>query len=93
MFWRPPPSPPPPPCGYISDALSCLQKVLEGLDERFGKANKVMNWLSDCAKAIARTEEPVQWTTRLGLPVVQPYKHHVRFPLLHFSRRGKEDET
>ena len=51
--------------------------MLEGLDERFGKANKVMGWLSDCARAISKADEPVKWTTRLGLPVVQPYKHQV----------------
>lgn len=54
------------------------RKVLEGLGERFGEANRVMSWLATCAKAISKTEKAVQWETRLGLPVVQPYKHRSR---------------
>ncbi|CAH1436097.1 unnamed protein product [Lactuca virosa] len=40
----------------------------------FESARSIMSWLGDCAKVIAVKNNPVQWTTRLGLPVVQPYR-------------------
>ncbi|CAH1436098.1 unnamed protein product [Lactuca virosa] len=40
----------------------------------FESARSIMNRLGDCAKVIAVKNNPVQWTTPLGLPVVQPYR-------------------
>ena len=44
------------------------------LGELFNSATAIMHWLSECAQIIAASDEPVQWTTPLGLPVVQPYR-------------------
>ncbi|KAK1432956.1 hypothetical protein QVD17_09859 [Tagetes erecta] len=48
--------------------------TLAALGEMFEGARNIMNWLGDCAKLIASENEPVRWTTPLGLPVVQPYR-------------------
>ncbi|GER46969.1 DNA-directed RNA polymerase [Striga asiatica] len=49
------------------------QVTLAALEELFQAARAIMGWLGDCAKIIASENEPVRWTTPLGLPVVQPY--------------------
>lgn len=33
----------------------------------------IQNWLTDSARQISKAGKPVQWTTPLGLPVIQPY--------------------
>eukprot|EP00249_Psilotum_nudum_P022981 c28710_g1_i1 orf=906-4160(-) len=48
--------------------------TLAALGEMFKGARLIMAWLADCAKLIASENEPVRWTTPLGLPVVQPYR-------------------
>ncbi|KAL8038500.1 hypothetical protein ABFX02_11G111200 [Erythranthe guttata] len=48
--------------------------TLTALGQMFEAARSIMNWLGDCAKIIASENEPVRWTTPLGLPVVQPYR-------------------
>ncbi|KAG0467557.1 hypothetical protein HPP92_019137 [Vanilla planifolia] len=48
--------------------------TLTALEEMFQAARAIMNWLGDCAKLIASENQPVRWTTPLGLPVVQPYR-------------------
>ncbi|KAJ1283858.1 hypothetical protein BS78_03G159400 [Paspalum vaginatum] len=67
--------------GLIADdaelfGASCYaaKVTLTALGEMFQAARSIMNWLGDCAKVIACENEPVQWTTPLGLPVVQPYR-------------------
>lgn len=52
--------------------------TLAALGEMFEGARNIMNWLGDCAKLIASENQPVRWTTPLGLPVVQPYRIHGR---------------
>ncbi|KAL8251163.1 hypothetical protein R6Q59_034856 [Mikania micrantha] len=52
--------------------------TLAALGEMFEGARNIMNWLGDCAKLIASENQPVRWTTPLGLPVVQPYRVHGR---------------
>ncbi|CAJ1835798.1 unnamed protein product [Sphenostylis stenocarpa] len=47
--------------------------TLTALEEMFQGARGIMSWLGDCAKIIASENQPVRWTTPLGLPVVQPY--------------------
>lgn len=40
-------------------------------------AERIMAWFRECASRISKTGRPVQWTTRLGVPVVQDrFKHH-----------------
>ena len=54
--------------------VSGAQITLDSLGVLFNSARGIMHWLADCAKVIAKDEKPVQWTTPLGLPVVQPYR-------------------
>ncbi|EEF47677.1 DNA-directed RNA polymerase 2, chloroplast/mitochondrial precursor, putative [Ricinus communis] len=57
-------------------AASCYaaKTTLMALEEMFEGARSIMAWLGECAKVIASENQPVQWTTPLGLPVVQPYR-------------------
>ncbi|CAI0458274.1 unnamed protein product, partial [Linum tenue] len=48
--------------------------TLTALEEMFEAARSIMSWLGECAKIIASENQPVRWTTPLGLPVVQPYR-------------------
>ncbi|KAJ6371154.1 hypothetical protein OIU77_001622 [Salix suchowensis] len=61
-----------------SDIFGCscyaAKVTLTAIGEMFEAARSIMNWLGDCAKIIASENEPVRWTTPLGLPVVQPYR-------------------
>ncbi|KAJ6807007.1 DNA-directed RNA polymerase 1B, mitochondrial-like [Iris pallida] len=66
---------------FISDDLeifraSCYaaKTTLTALGEMFQAARSIMSWLGECAKVIASENQPVRWTTPLGLPVVQPYR-------------------
>ncbi|XP_022999624.1 DNA-directed RNA polymerase 3, chloroplastic-like [Cucurbita maxima] len=87
--------------GLISDdrllfqaACYAAKVTLAALGEIFGAARGIMSWLGDCAKVIAADNQPVRWTTPLGLPVVQPYyrseRHLVRTSLqvLALQREG-----
>ncbi|MCE3050247.1 DNA-directed RNA polymerase 3A, chloroplastic [Datura stramonium] len=47
--------------------------TLAALGELFQAARGTMTWLVIKAKVIASENQPVRWTTPLGLPVVQPY--------------------
>ncbi|GFZ21106.1 male gametophyte defective 3 [Actinidia rufa] len=62
-------------------AASCYaaKTTLIALGEMFEAARSIMNWLGDCAKVIALENEPVRWTTPIGLPVVQPYRKLGRY--------------
>ncbi|GAB2234210.1 hypothetical protein Droror1_Dr00003452 [Drosera rotundifolia] len=57
-------------------AASCYAAkiTLTALEEMFQAARGIMNWLGECAKVIAIQNHAVEWTTPLGLPVVQPYR-------------------
>ncbi|XP_073139231.1 DNA-directed RNA polymerase 1B, mitochondrial-like [Henckelia pumila] len=55
-------------------ACYAAKTTLTALGEMFEAARSIMTWLGDCAKVIAMENEPVRWTTPLGLPVVQPYR-------------------
>ncbi|XP_076941811.1 DNA-directed RNA polymerase 2, chloroplastic/mitochondrial-like [Bidens hawaiensis] len=52
--------------------------TLAAIGEMFEAARNIMNWLGECAKLIASENQPMRWTTPLGLPVVQPYRVHGR---------------
>ncbi|XP_031397833.1 DNA-directed RNA polymerase 2, chloroplastic/mitochondrial isoform X2 [Punica granatum] len=67
--------------GAISDdtelfRASCYaaKVTLTALGEMFEAARDIMSWLGECARIIAAENQLVQWTTPLGLPVVQPYR-------------------
>ncbi|KAM7464420.1 hypothetical protein LguiA_032541 [Lonicera macranthoides] len=55
-------------------ACYAAKTTLTALGEMFEAARSIMSWLGDCAKIIAMENQPVRWTTPLGLPVVQPYR-------------------
>ncbi|KAK6128829.1 hypothetical protein DH2020_037465 [Rehmannia glutinosa] len=55
-------------------ACYAAKVTLTALGQMFEAARSIMSWLGDCAKLIAMENEPVRWTTPLGLPVVQPYR-------------------
>ncbi|OVA10304.1 DNA-directed RNA polymerase [Macleaya cordata] len=87
--------------GSITDdrllfSASCYaaKVTMTALGEMFQAARSIMGWLSDCAKVIASENQPVRWTTPLGLPVVQPYRkperHLIRTSLqvLALQREG-----
>ncbi|KAH9806287.1 DNA-directed RNA polymerase 3 [Citrus sinensis] len=91
--------------GHITDdrqlfAAACYaaKVTLTALGEIFEAARSIMGWLGDCAKVIASENQPVRWTTPLGLPVVQPYckneRHLIRTSLqvLALQREGKSVE-
>lgn len=64
--------------------VSCYaaRVTLDCLHEMFQSAKHIMQWLSECARMVAKEGKSMEWTTPLGLPVVQPYrrktKQHVR---------------
>ncbi|WCJ25474.1 DNA-directed RNA polymerase 1 mitochondrial [Euphorbia peplus] len=58
----------------FSASCYAAKVTLTALGEMFEAARSIMNWLGECAKIIASENEPVRWTTPLGLPVVQPYR-------------------
>ncbi|GMP35996.1 hypothetical protein CsSME_00008246 [Camellia sinensis var. sinensis] len=72
---------------------------MSALGEIFEAARAIMGWLGDCAKIIASENQPVRWTTPLGLPVVQPYfkteRHVIRTSLqvLALQREGDSVEV
>ncbi|CAO2823085.1 unnamed protein product [Amaranthus hypochondriacus] len=66
--------------GLITDdrllfAAACYSAkvTMSALGQLFQAARSIMDWLGDCAKVIASENQPVRWTTPLGLPVIQPY--------------------
>jgi DNA-directed RNA polymerase len=60
--------------------VSCYaaRVTLDCLHEMFHSAKHIMQWLSECARLVAREGRSVAWTTPLGLPVVQPYRRKTR---------------
>ena len=58
-------------------ATCLLQVTLSCLHEMFTSAKDIMQWLGLCARVVARADNAVEWTTPLGLPVVQPYRKKV----------------
>ncbi|CAN4113272.1 unnamed protein product [Withania somnifera] len=92
--------------GLIDDdrlpfSASCYaaKVTLAALGELFEAACGTMTWLGDCAKVIASENQPMRWTTPLGLPVVQPYfktqRHAIRTSLqvLALQREGDAVEV
>ncbi|GAB0495019.1 hypothetical protein MMPV_006316 [Pyropia vietnamensis] len=58
--------------GYLS------RLTLSSIGDLFAGATATMDWLGDCAAAVARVGSEVRWTTPLGLPVLQPYRRSAR---------------
>lgn len=46
-----------------------LAKItIKCIGDLFSDANKIKDWFSKCAKIVAHSDDPVKWTTPLGLP-------------------------
>jgi DNA-directed RNA polymerase len=48
--------------------------TFESIRQLFTGARSIMDWLTKCARLIAKKGRPVTWITPLGLPVVQAYR-------------------
>ena len=59
-------------------AMKLATLTLSSLGDIFNGASMTMDWLAQSAMAIAKEGHEVQWTTPLGLPVVQPYRQSER---------------
>ncbi len=55
-------------------ATYAASRTLDALSNLFVNARDVMAWLAECARIIASRGKAVEWTTPMGLPVVQPYR-------------------
>ncbi|XP_057767787.1 DNA-directed RNA polymerase 3, chloroplastic [Salvia miltiorrhiza] len=80
-------------------ACYAARVTMAALEELFQAARAIMGWLGNCAKIIAQENQPVRWTTPLGLPVVQPYfktqRHVIKTSLqvLALQREGDSVEV
>lgn len=78
-------------------ACYAAKTTLTALGEMFEAARSIMGWLGDCAKIIASENQPVRWTTPLGLPVVQPYrklgKHMIKTSLQVLTLQRETDKV
>ncbi|XP_028761873.1 DNA-directed RNA polymerase 1B, mitochondrial [Neltuma alba] len=77
-------------------ACYAAKTTLTALEEMFEAARSIMNWLGECAKVIASENQPVRWTSPLGLPVVQPYRQvgrqHVKTSLQILTLQRETDK-
>jgi DNA-directed RNA polymerase len=55
-------------------ATYAASRTLDALSNLFVNARDVMAWLAECARLVAGRGKAVEWTTPMGLPVVQPYR-------------------
>ena len=55
-------------------ASYAASRTLDALSNLFVNARHVMAWLAECAKVVVSRGRAVEWTTPMGLPVVQPYR-------------------
>lgn len=63
-------------------ATYCARLTLASLGEVFEPAMVAMDWLAHGARIIGKdSQAPVEWTTPLGLPVVQPYHKPLNKPI------------
>ncbi|KAM3286369.1 DNA-directed RNA polymerase 2, chloroplastic/mitochondrial [Capsicum chacoense] len=78
-------------------ACYAAKVTLTALGEMFEAARSIMTWLGECAKIIASENEPVRWTTPLGLPVVQPYhkigRHFIKTSLQILTLQRETDKV
>ncbi|CAG9316663.1 rpom-1 [Blepharisma stoltei] len=61
-------------------AIYLAKLTLSSITGFFQNAQKIKDWLIDCAGIIAKQGYPVTWITPMGFPVVQPYRQE-RFDL------------
>ena len=70
----------------IFNASSYLARLtIDVMGHQFVGARSTMNWLTSCARLIAKQGNPVAWISPIGIPVIQPYRQeasHVLTTLL-----------
>ena len=49
------------------------EHTFTSLNEAFETSMKIKDWLRTCATVCVKLMKPVEWTTPLGMPVMQPY--------------------
>ncbi|KAF7631131.1 DNA-directed RNA polymerase [Meloidogyne graminicola] len=54
-------------------ATYLTKRTFDGLTDAFENSRNLMIWFKSCAHQILGLRQPIEWTTPLGLPVVQPY--------------------
>lgn len=56
------------------------KKTFASLSEMFKSAREIQDWLTDAARYISgkSRSKHVEWTSPLGLPVIQPYTKHIQ---------------
>lgn len=59
------------------------RKTFDSLSEMFSSAREIQDWLTDSARYISskNRSKHVEWTTPLGLPVIQPYTRNHKVSL------------
>ena len=78
--------------------VSCYSArvTLECLHEMFQSAKHIMQWLSECARLVAKEGRAMSWITPMGLPVIQPYRRktqqHVRTVLQRLVLATDQDD-
>ena len=50
--------------------------TLTSIGDLFEDAKAIMTWLADIADIVSVQEDPVQWVTPIGFPILQPYRNH-----------------
>lgn len=59
---------------YVWEASHYLVRlVFSGLKEMFSGTREIQDWLTESARLISKSGQPVEWVTPLGLPIIQPY--------------------
>jgi DNA-directed RNA polymerase len=56
--------------GYLANL------TLTSIGDLFEDAKAIMTWLAELADIISNQEDPVQWVTPIGFPILQPYRQH-----------------
>ncbi|XP_069864625.1 DNA-directed RNA polymerase, mitochondrial [Dipodomys merriami] len=65
---------------FIWEASHYLVRlVFKSLQEMFSGTRAIQHWLSESARLISQAGYAVEWVTPLGIPVVQPYHHDVKY--------------
>lgn len=62
----------------FSASYKLARMTLSSLGDIFAGATETMSWLYDSAQRISKKGHKVQWTTPVGLPVMQPYRRSER---------------
>jgi DNA-directed RNA polymerase len=68
-------------------------KTFDSLREMFTSTKEIQDWFTDCARLISTVcGQNVEWTTPLGLPVVQPYNRQDKVKKI-LGKNAKLDEN